>query len=176
MNKPLQLSQSSSEDPPNFLTFSLLPELLPIGKENKTELYLGIKTDSDGNSSVIKVNVWRTKNHVYCECKHETRRKAIVSESEKVFMTLSCCYQPTIEISESYEGLIRFNLLPNLLHSGSEDRAQIKLAIGVGENKNSEVKLNVWREGDTVRCEHTKYKEYKSSVDIKSDTEEVETF
>ena len=130
MNKPLQLSQSSSEAPPSFLTFSLLPELLPIGKENKTELYLGIKTDLDGNSSVIKVNVWKNKNHVHCECEHESRSRTIVSESEKVFMTLSCCYQPTIEISESSEGLICFNLLPELLPSGPEDRAQIKLAVG----------------------------------------------
>ena len=57
MNKPLQLSLSSSGSVPSFLTFGLLPELLPIGKENKSELYLGIKTDADSKSTVIKAKV-----------------------------------------------------------------------------------------------------------------------
>ena len=43
----------------------------------------------------------------------------------------------------------------------------------VGGKYNSEVQLNVWREGNTVMCEHTKYENYKSSVDIISETEVV---
>ena len=55
--------------------------------------------------------------------------------------------------------------------AGPDNKAQIKVAIG--EKKNSEVKIDIWREGDTVRCEHTTYKDCKASTDIKSDTEEV---
>ena len=167
MNKPLQLFQSSSETPPCFLTFSLLPELLPIGKENKTELYLGIKTDSDGKSSAIKVKVWREKNNVNCECEHQKRRRKILSDTEKIFMTLSCCYQPTVKIAPT-NTFFQFSLLPELMPG---DKAQLKLC--VGEKMNSEVKLNVWREGNTVMCEHRKYKGYKSRADIKSECEDV---
>ena len=87
-------------------------------------------------------------------------------------MTLSCCYQPTLEIRESSNGIIQFKLLPELVLAGREDGAQIKLA--VGDKKNAEVKLNVWREGDTVRCEDSIYKEgYNASAYIQSDTKEV---
>ena len=54
---------------------------------------------------------------------------------------------------------------------GSRDKIQINLR--VGEKKNSEVKLNLWREGNTVLCEHSKYNNYKSRAELKSETQDV---
>ena len=55
---------------------------------------------------------------------------------------------------------------------GSGDKSQITLR--VGEKKNSKVKLNVWREGNTaIMCEHPNHKDYKSRADITCETKDV---
>ena len=74
MNKQLEYSRTGAS-----LKFSLLPEALPMGYEDKTPVIVGFQTSEDGqNKSVVKVNVWRSKNNVFY--------KPIISKSAPVDM------------------------------------------------------------------------------------------
>ena len=79
MNKQLEYSQDG-------LNFSLLPEALPMGYEDRTPVIVGVQTDEHGVQSVVKVNVWKEKTRVYFEYKGIWFYKPIISESEPVDM------------------------------------------------------------------------------------------
>jgi len=79
MNKQLEYSQDG-------LKFSLLPEALPMGYEDKTPVIIGFQTDENGMRTVVKVNVWKEETCVCYEHKGVVIYKAIISESEPVDM------------------------------------------------------------------------------------------
>lgn len=80
MNKQLEYSQGG-------LKFSLLPEALPMGYEDKTQVIVGFHTDENGkNKSVVKVNVWRSVKFVWYEHQDAMFYKSIISECEPVDM------------------------------------------------------------------------------------------
>ena len=82
MNKQLEYSS----DPGVSLKFSLLPELLPKGYEDKTEVIVCSKKDKNGIKSMVKVHVWRSEKFVWYELKDAMFYKLISSESEPVNM------------------------------------------------------------------------------------------
>ena len=170
LNKQIELFQTSSLTSLGFLTLRLLPEHLPMWRENNTQLYLGIRTEHDGSCSAIKVKVWREQEEVYCECPHLTRSTKIVSESEAVFVTLSCCYQPTIEVSSPSKGYLKFSLVPELLPKGQHDKPALYLKSVFDGEKNFITQVNVWRDENNV---HTECEHMKVETPIKSETEEV---
>ena len=81
MNKQLEYSHSGAS-----LNFSLLPEALPMGYEDKTPVIVGFQTSEDGQKSVVKVNVWRSLKFVWYEHKDAMFYKPIISESAPVDM------------------------------------------------------------------------------------------
>jgi len=66
--------------------FRLLPELLPVGHEDKTQMIVGIKTDDKGEKSTAKIFVFRTDTHVVFENGNKMYFKPIISEAEPVDM------------------------------------------------------------------------------------------
>ena len=70
--------------------FRLLPEFLPMGYEDRTQLTVGVQIDEKGHKSVARIGVWRNETHVYFEYKGVEFQKPIVSESEPVDMELPC--------------------------------------------------------------------------------------
>ena len=82
MNKHLMLKDLSK----NSLQFDVLPELLPMGYEDATQLTLGYLSGPDGNNSTVKVLVWREEDYVRCEYKKARSRTKIQSENESVVM------------------------------------------------------------------------------------------
>ena len=66
--------------------FRLLPELLPMGYEDRTQLTVGVQTDEKGDKSVARIGVWRNETNVYFEYKGVKFRKTIISNSEPVDM------------------------------------------------------------------------------------------
>ena len=81
MNKQLEYSRSGAS-----LKFSLLPEALPMGYEDKTPVIVGFHTNKNGQKSVVKVNVWRSLKFVWYERKDAKFYKPITSESAPVDM------------------------------------------------------------------------------------------
>ena len=80
MNKQLEYSKGG-------LKFSLLPEALPMGYEDKTPVIIGFKTDENGkNKTVVKVNVWKEEIYVCYEHKGVVFYKPIISDCEPVDM------------------------------------------------------------------------------------------
>jgi len=79
MNKQLEYSHDG-------LKFSLLPEALPMGYEDKTPVIIGFQTDDYGMRTVVKVNVWKEETRVYYENKGVKFYKPIISECEPVDM------------------------------------------------------------------------------------------
>jgi len=79
MNKQLEYSHDG-------LKFSLLPEALPMGYEDKTPVIIGFKTDEKGIQSVVKVNAWKEETFVCYEHKGAMFYKPIISECEPVDM------------------------------------------------------------------------------------------
>ena len=82
MNKQLEYSSNSEAG----LKFCLLPEALPEGYEDKTQVILGFQNDLHGIKSVVKVYVWRSGKSVWYEHKAAMRYKIITSEAEPVDM------------------------------------------------------------------------------------------
>ena len=82
MNKQLEYSLDSGAS----LKFSLLPEALPVGYEDRTQVIVGSKKDKNGIKSVVKVNVWRSMKFVWYEHKNAIFYKLISSESDPVNM------------------------------------------------------------------------------------------
>lgn len=174
MNKQLRLTQSSNVTTPISLDFSLLPELLPMGKEDKTQIHLGVKTDSDGKTSAMKANVWREERQVYCECEHKTQKESIKSEDREVLIKLPCCFSnPTINIIvPPSKAFLKFSLLPQLLPKGRDNKAQLKLHRAETDDGEKDIQVFVWRKDNTVHCDCEQIK-YKTRADIKSESEEV---
>jgi len=95
MNKQLEYSGGG-------LKFSLLPQALPMGYEDKTPVIVGCE---DGkNKSVVKVNVWRSLKFVWYEQKDAIYYKSIISECEPVDMEDAVCPGP---LTLSAAGLLR---------------------------------------------------------------------
>ena len=68
------------------LKFSLLPEALPMGYEDKTPVIIGFQTDEKGMRTVVKVNVWKEETRVCYGHKGFRFYKSIISESSPVDM------------------------------------------------------------------------------------------
>ena len=64
----------------NHHQVSLLPDVLPMGREDATKLTLGYSNDSDGKKSFVKVIVWKEEDSVWCE--YEKCKGSIKLESE----------------------------------------------------------------------------------------------
>ena len=90
LNKKLTMSEGE------HYKFHLLPELLPIGFEEKTEIIVGIKTtDNQGEKSPVKFGVFRTEdNRVAFHDGIRIHLKPIISESKPVFMEDAVCPWP----------------------------------------------------------------------------------
>ena len=61
------------------LKFRLLPELLPMGHEDQTQLIVGVQIDKKGEKSVARIGVWRNETHVFYEKKNVVFHKPIIS-------------------------------------------------------------------------------------------------
>ena len=117
-----------------------------------------------------QVNVWRDGRNIYTECRHmKMDIPYIPIKSEEVAILQPCCCI-TIDINSTTNGIVQFSILPDLLTEGHNSKAQIKLRVG---EKRTKLNLNVWREENTIWCEHNKYNAYKSSAEIESYSEEV---
>ena len=81
MNKQLEYSHSGAS-----LNFSLLPEALPMGYEDKTPVIVGFQTSEDGKKFVVKNNVWKEETYVFYEHKDAIFYKPIISEAAPVDM------------------------------------------------------------------------------------------
>ena len=82
MNKHVEYSRLGAS-----LKFSLLPEALPMGYEDKTQVIVGFQTNKNGkNKFVVKVHVWRSKENVFYEHHDAIFDKSIISESAPVDM------------------------------------------------------------------------------------------
>ena len=81
--------------------FSLLPDLLPDGYEDATQLTLGQLTGSDGRKSVVKVNVWREEESVWSEYKERKTDANIKSESEEVAIKMHLAWITVTAIGEA---------------------------------------------------------------------------
>ena len=81
MHKELEYSR-----PGAGLKFSLLPEALPVGHEDKTPVILGLQKDEQDIKSVVKVYVWRGKQCVWYQHEGDAFYKPIISETEPVDM------------------------------------------------------------------------------------------
>ena len=68
----------------------LMPKYLPDGKEDSAEMIVGVR---DG-SSVVRVNVWREKDIVYCKYGAKTFRKTIKHKPELLMLELDPCPGP----------------------------------------------------------------------------------
>ena len=69
------------------LKFSLLPELLPMGREDKTQIILGSAINNSRQKSVLKINVWRDETNVFYQNKKKAIfYKPIIAESDPVDM------------------------------------------------------------------------------------------
>ena len=77
-----QITMSDDE----LYKFRLLPELLPMGHEDKTKMTVGVITDEKGEKEIAIVAVWRDDTHVYFEHKGVWFYKPIISESAPVDM------------------------------------------------------------------------------------------
>ena len=89
MTKQVEYSSSG-----NGLKFSLLPEALPVGYEDKTPVIIGFQTNKIGIKSVVKVQVWRGNQSVYCEYKDVMFSKPITGETAPVKMEDAVCHRP----------------------------------------------------------------------------------
>ena len=78
--------------------FRLLPEFLPMGYEDRTQLIVGVQIDEKGDKSVARIAVWRIETHVYFEYKGVRFQKPIISESEPVDME-DAVYPETLTLS-----------------------------------------------------------------------------
>ena len=88
INQQLMIQDCSSR---NICKFFLLPDLLPVGHEDMTQLTLGSLSGSDGKQSAVKVNVWTEENTVMCEYDKYKNYKSSVninSETEEVEIEL----------------------------------------------------------------------------------------
>ena len=91
MNKKLKYPW---EYPKTGLKFSLLPEALPEGYEDKTPVIIGFKKDESGKKSVVKVHVWKEGTHVLYKNNVLLFYKPIISESAPVDMEDAECGHP----------------------------------------------------------------------------------
>ena len=83
MNKHLEYSFSNSGA---GLKFRLLPEALPEGYEDRTPVIIGFQTNKEGIKSVVKVQVWKERTHVWYEHRKAWFYKPITSMAEPVNM------------------------------------------------------------------------------------------
>ena len=108
--KLTDMKQQLSYD--GLLKFRLLPELLPMGhnQKDRTQLIVGVQTDKKGEKSVARIGVWRHETHVYFEYKGIRISNPIISESEPVDMVLPCpgpfTLSATGEAKEKYPWLL----------------------------------------------------------------------
>ena len=82
--KLTDLNKNLSDD--GLYKFRLLPELLPMGYEDKTQMIVGIKTDEKGEKTTEKIEVWRDETLVFFESNGARFHKPIISEDEPVEM------------------------------------------------------------------------------------------
>ena len=102
--------------------FRLLPELLPMGYEDITQLTVGVQIDEKGNKSVSRIGVWRNETHVYFEYKGIRFDNPIISESEPVDMELPC---PVLTLSALGEaGWMWPKCLGDYCPTGAEHRGR----------------------------------------------------
>jgi len=92
---------------PSLFKFCLLPELLPMGHEDKTQLIVGVQIDEKGEKSVARIGVWRNETHVFYEQKNVVFSKPIISECEPVDMEL---HWPEYTLSATGEARERWPL------------------------------------------------------------------
>ena len=78
--KLTDINESVSND--GHFKLRLLPEFMPVGHEDKTQLIVGVQTNEDGEKSLSKIPVWRNETHVYFEYKGIVFYETITSESE----------------------------------------------------------------------------------------------
>ena len=91
--KLTDMTMQLESDDPN-LKFSLLPEALPLGFEDKVPIVIGIRINEHGHKSAVKVNVWRDPVHVCYEYNDQRYCKPIFSYSEPVNMEDAECGTP----------------------------------------------------------------------------------
>ena len=84
MTNELKIQDFSS----NHHKFGLLPDVLPMGREDATQLTLGFSNDSDGKKSLVKVIVWKEEDSVWCEYENFMGHVKLESQTGKVMMEL----------------------------------------------------------------------------------------
>ena len=72
----------------NHHQVSLLPDVLPMGREDATKLTLGYSNDSDGKKSLVKVIVWKEEDSVWCEYENFKGHVKLESDTTEVVMEL----------------------------------------------------------------------------------------
>ena len=85
-NQHLKIQDLTSSD----RQIRVLPDLLPMGYEDGTQLTLGYITKSDGRKSVVKVNLWRGTDSVWCEYEKCKSSVKIESDTGEVVIELPC--------------------------------------------------------------------------------------
>ncbi len=81
MNKMLEYFRSGPG-----LKFRLLPEALPEGYKDKTQVILGFQLNKEGIKSIVKTNVWKEGTHVLYEHEGAWFFKPIISGAEPIEM------------------------------------------------------------------------------------------
>ena len=84
--KLTDINESVSND--GHLKLRLLPEFMPMGQEDKTQLIVGVQTNEKGEKSLSRIQIWRSENHVYVEYEGIVFYEAITSESEPMNLNL----------------------------------------------------------------------------------------
>ena len=121
MNKEIEYSRSGAG-----FKFCLLPEALPVGYEDKTQVIVGVMKNKLGKRSVVKVPVWRSKESAYYEHKDTLFFKSIVSESVPVDMENAESGHPrTLTLSATGRALVWSLWLGDyILTEGEEHRGR----------------------------------------------------
>ena len=84
--KLTNINESVSND--GNLKLRLLPEFMPVGHEDKTQVIVGVQTNKKGDKSLSRIQIWRSETQVYVEYKGIVFYEAITSESEPMNLNL----------------------------------------------------------------------------------------
>ena len=100
MNRNLMMQDTSSS---SYHQVSLLADLLPMGYEDATRLVVGYSFDAKGQKYVVKVDVWREEDSVWCGYENYWKEFNINPETKKVVMEMPVCSGP---LHLYYTGLV----------------------------------------------------------------------
>ena len=73
----------------NSIEIRVWPKFVPDGKEDKTEMIIGVRTFKNKSSSFVKIQIWRTQSEIHCLYNLLESAKKFRSDTEVIRMKVN---------------------------------------------------------------------------------------